>query len=92
MAKLLIFWSLLETGHAYLALAAILYILPGVYYYFRMVTAMWVREPGRRSPPIIALPQKWALAAMATVALFAGIFPEQFLQFAKYSMLLPLGR
>jgi len=53
---------------------------------------MWVREPGRRSPPIIALPQKWALAAMATVALFAGIFPEQFLQFAKYSMLLPLGR
>jgi NADH-quinone oxidoreductase subunit N len=92
MAKLLIFWSLLETGHAYLALAAILYILPGVYYYFRMVTAMWVREPGRRSPPIITFPQKWALAATATVALFAGIFPEQFLQFAKYSMLLPLGR
>ena len=44
VAKLLIFWSLLETGHPYLALTAALYILPAAYYYFRIVAAMWARQ------------------------------------------------
>ena len=38
------FWALIETGHTKLAVLAVLYILPAVYYYFRMVAAMWSRE------------------------------------------------
>ena len=92
VAKLLVLWSLIETGHPYLALTAALYILPAVYYYFRIVAAMWGREAGDLPQPFIAISQKWALTAMAAVTLIVGIFPEQVLQFAKYSILAPLGR
>jgi NADH-quinone oxidoreductase subunit N len=91
VAKLLIFWSLIETGHPYLALAAVLYILPAVYYYFRIVAAMWTTEANDPARMVVTAAQKWALTAMAFVTLVAGIFPEQFLQFAKYSVLGPFG-
>ncbi|HEY0702588.1 MAG TPA: NADH-quinone oxidoreductase subunit N [Candidatus Acidoferrales bacterium] len=92
VAKLLVLWSLVESGHPYLALAAALFILPSVYYYFRIVAAMWVREPGEEpATPLITVAQKFALAGMVAVTLAAGIFPEQFLHFARYSVLGPLG-
>jgi NADH-quinone oxidoreductase subunit N len=91
VAKLLILWSLVESGHPHLAFAAALCILPAAYYYFRMVAAMWVREPFEGATPIISAAQKFALAAMVAVTLAAGIFPEQFLHFARYSVLGPLG-
>jgi NADH-quinone oxidoreductase subunit N len=91
VAKLLIFWSLLGTGHPYLALAAVLYILPAVYYYFRIVAAMWTTEANDPARLLVTAAQKWALTAVAFVTLVVGIFPEQFLQFAKYSILGTLG-
>ena len=91
MANLLIFWSLIETGHAHLALLAALCILPAAYYYFRIVAAMWTRDAGEPEPLLLTAAQKFTLTAMAVVTLVAGIFPEQFLQFAKYSILPRLG-
>src|SRR5271155_2322882 len=90
-AKLLVFWALIETGHTYLAVLSVLYILPAVYYYFRMVAAMWVRESTDPVRPVISMAQKFALAAMVIITLAAGIFPEQFLRFATYSILTPFG-
>ncbi|MGA7622210.1 MAG: NADH-quinone oxidoreductase subunit N [Candidatus Acidiferrales bacterium] len=92
VAKLLIFWALIETKHTVLAVVAVLYILPAVYYYFRMVAAMWVRESSDTVTPVISWAQKFALAAMVIVTLAAGIFPEQFLRLATYSVLTPLGQ
>ena len=89
VAKLLVFWSLIETGHYILAIVSVVYILPAVYYYFRMVAAMWVRESRDPVRPTISWGQYVALAAMLIVTLAAGIFPEQFLQFAKYSIINP---
>src|ERR1700721_2165654 len=89
VAKLLIFWSLIETGHYILAIVSVAYILPAVYYYFRMVAAMWVRTSTDPVKPMISWAQKFALAAMVIVTLAAGIFPEQFLLFAKYSIITP---
>jgi NADH-quinone oxidoreductase subunit N len=89
VAKLLVFWSLIETGHYILAIVSVAYILPAVYYYFRMVAAMWVRESRDPVPPTISWGQYVALAAMLIVTLAAGIFPEQFLLFAKYSIINP---
>ena len=91
VAKLLVLWSLVESGHPHLAVAAALSILPAAYYYFRIVAAMWVREPFKEAAPVIPVAQKFALAAMLAVTLAAGIFPEQFLHFARYSVLGPLG-
>jgi NADH-quinone oxidoreductase subunit N len=90
-AKLLILWSLLDTGHPYLAVTAALYILPAVYYYFRIVGAMWTRGRGDVASLALTGGQKWALSAVACMTLVAGIFPEQFLRFAKYSILSSFG-
>ena len=92
VAKLLIFWALIETKHTLLAILAVLYILPAVYYYFRMVAAMWVRESSDPVMPVISWAQKFALAAMVIVTLAAGIFPEQFLRLATYSVLTTFGQ
>jgi NADH-quinone oxidoreductase subunit N len=92
VAKLLIFWALIETKHTLLAVLAVLYILPAVYYYFRMVAAMWVRESSDPVMPVISWAQKFALAAMVIVTLAAGIFPEQFLRLATYSVLTTFGQ
>ena len=91
VAKLLVFWSLIETGHYILAILAVVYILPAVYYYFRLIAAMWVRESTDLVVPIISWGQKFALAAMVIVTLAAGIFPEQFLLLAKYSIINPFA-
>ena len=55
IGKLLIFWALIETGHYTLAVLAVLYILPAVYYYFRMAAAMWSREPSETVRPRLHL-------------------------------------
>jgi NADH-quinone oxidoreductase subunit N len=92
VAKLLVFWALIETKHYVLAVVSVAYILPAVYYYFRLVAAMWVKESTDSVRPVISWGQKFALAAMVIVTLAAGLFPEQFLRFATYSILTPLGR
>jgi NADH-quinone oxidoreductase subunit N len=92
VGKLLIFWALIETHHYVLAVLSVLYILPAVYYYFRMVAAMWSKEPMDPVRPVITWAQKFALAAMVIVTLVAGIFPEKFLRLATYSILSPLSR
>jgi NADH:ubiquinone oxidoreductase subunit 2 (subunit N) len=56
-----------------------------------MVAAMWVRESTDPVRPVISIAQKFALAAMVIITLAAGIFPEQFLRFATYSILTPFG-
>ena len=92
VAKLLVFWALIQTQHYVLAVLGVAYILPAVYYYFRLVAAMWVREPVDTVRPGITVAQKFALAAMTVVTLAAGIFPNQFMRFAVYSIFTPLGR
>jgi NADH-quinone oxidoreductase subunit N len=92
VGKLLIFWALIETGHYTLAVLAVLYILPAVYYYFRIVAAMWSREATDRQRPIISVGQSVALAAMVLVTIVAGVYPEPFLRLATYSILAPFGR
>jgi NADH-quinone oxidoreductase subunit N len=92
VAKLLIFWALIETGHTKLAVLSVLYILPAVYYYFRIVAAMWSREPSDAVRPRISAGQAVALTAMVLVTLAAGVYPEPFLRLASYSVLAPFGR
>jgi len=92
IGKLLIFWALIETGHTTLAILAVLYILPAVYYYFKIAAAMFSREASDPVRPFITPGQAVALAAMLLVTLAAGIYPEPFLRFASYSLLTPFGR
>ena len=91
IAKFLVFWSLMEAGHPYLAALGVLCILPAVYSYLRIVAAMWSRDSSGAAPTEMTAAESSALAIMALVTVAAGIFPEQLLRFAKYSILTPLG-
>jgi NADH-quinone oxidoreductase subunit N len=94
VGKLFILWSLVETQHYLLAILGAIYIVPALYYYWRIVVAMWVTEPTDEARPVITPAQGLALAAAVVIVLVAGIFPDPFIRLAEYSysLFLPLGR
>lgn len=91
LGKYYIFLALIETKHYWLAVFAVLYIVPAVYYYFRMVMHAWMREATDRVPTKVSPAQAVALTVTVFVSLVAGIYPEPFVRLASYSLFLPFG-
>src|SRR5882762_5001905 len=85
MGKYFIFLSLIETHHPVLAVFAVLYIVPALYYYFRIVVHAWFRKPGEAPAPVMSNAQAIALGAALFVTLAAGLYPEPFTRFAQYA-------
>ena len=54
LGKYYIFLSLIQTGHYVLAVVAALYVAVAIYYYFRIVRSMFVREEEATTPPLAA--------------------------------------
>jgi NADH-quinone oxidoreductase subunit N len=89
VGKYYIFLGLIETGHYYLALFGALYIVPALYYYFRIVVHAWLREASGEARTRVTPGQSVALAVMCFVTVAAGIYPEPFIRLATYSLTLP---
>ena len=89
VGKYYILLSLIETQHYYLALLGALYIVPALYYYFRIVMHAWLRDPEKLGRATVTPGQSVALAVMCFVTLVAGIYPEPFIRMATYSLTLP---
>lgn len=89
VGKYYILLSLVQTQHYYLALFAALYIVPGLYYYFRIVAHAWLREPAGDARPRATASQSVALAVMCAVTIVAGVYPEPLIRMATYSLVLP---
>jgi NADH-quinone oxidoreductase subunit N len=85
MGKYFIFLSLIETKHPVLALFAVLYIVPALYYYFRIIVHAWLKQPGEGPHPIMTNAQAVALAVAVFVTLAAGLYPEPFTKLAHYA-------
>jgi NADH-quinone oxidoreductase subunit N len=92
VGKYFIFLALIQSQHYVLAVFAALYIVPALYYYFRVVVHAWLKDgaPEQRRTPI-SMAQTVALTVMCFVTLAAGIFPEPFVRVASYSLFLPFG-
>jgi NADH-quinone oxidoreductase subunit N len=74
-AKYYIFTAAFQSGHTSLVLIAILASLIGVYYYFRIIIAMYFKESTQEIIPIRANHSiLLILVAIATIAL--GLFPD----------------
>src|ERR1700720_3326756 len=86
VGKYFILQALIETGHNRLALFGALYIVPALYYYFRIVAHAYLYEPGSAPAPILTIGQKVAFVALSAVTVAAGIYPEPFIHFATYSL------
>ena len=85
MGKYFIFLSLIETHHPVLAVFAVLYIVPALYYYFRIVVHAWLKAPGEAPRPIMSNAQAVALGVAVFVTLAAGLYPEPFTRLAQYA-------
>ena len=85
MGKYFIFLSLIETHHPVLAVFAVLYIVPALYYYFRIVVHAWLKQPGEAPRPVMTSAQAFALTIAAFVTLAAGLYPEPFTRLAQYA-------
>ena len=85
MGKYFIFQALIETHHPILAVFAALYIVPALYYYFRVVVHAWMRSPGDAPAPHLTSAQAIALGATLFVTLAAGLYPEPFARLARYA-------
>src|SRR2546427_4249271 len=85
MGKYFIFLSLIETKHPVLAVFAVLYIVPALYYYFRIVVHAWLKAPGEAPRPAMSSAQAVALGVAVFVSLAAGLYPEPFTRLAHYA-------
>jgi NADH-quinone oxidoreductase subunit N len=85
MGKYFIFLSLIESHHPVLAVFAVLYIVPALYYYFRIVVHAWLKQPGEAPRPVMTNAQAVALGVTVFVSLVAGLYPEPFTKLAHYA-------
>jgi NADH-quinone oxidoreductase subunit N len=85
MGKYFIFLSLIESKHPVLAVFAVLYIVPALYYYFRIIVHAWLKQPGEVPQPVMTNAQAVALGVTVFVTLAAGLYPEPFTRLAHYA-------
>ncbi len=86
LGKYYIFLSLIESGHYWLATAAVLYALFGLYYYLKIANAMFMREPleAERLPVSLGMRAALGLSALATIVI--GVYPEPFIRTVNWSL------
>jgi NADH-quinone oxidoreductase subunit N len=87
LGKYYIFLSLIQTGHYGLAVVGVLYVAVAIYYYFKIVRSMFIREETERAPLSISFGLRLALGVTGVLTLGIGLYPEPFLKMAQTSLL-----
>jgi NADH-quinone oxidoreductase subunit N len=87
IAKYYIFLALLQTGHYVLAVIGVLYVAVAIYYYFRVIRAMFLEEPSSRNNLVPSLGLRLAMGAAGLGTIGIGLFAEPFLRLAGMSIL-----
>jgi NADH-quinone oxidoreductase subunit N len=87
LGKYYIFLSLIQTRHYTLAVIATLYVAVAIYYYFKIVRSMFIREPQEKAPLATSFGLRVALTLAGLATLAIGVYPEPFLRMAQTSLL-----
>lgn len=74
-AKYYVFSVALKNGYTWLVILAVVSSLISVYYYFRIISAMFVSEPTLEKPVMSGF-QKTAVITSMVLVLLLGLFPE----------------
>lgn len=83
IGKYFIFLSLIETGHYYLAVLAVGYAVVALYYYFRIVVAMFMKKAPDTVPLATGPGVRVALGVALAMTLLIGIYPQPFIVMAR---------
>ena len=87
LGKYYIFLSLIQTRHYTLAVVATLYVAVAIYYYFKIVRSMFIRESTEKAPLAASFGLRVAVAVSGVLTLAIGIYPEPFLRLAQTSLM-----
>ncbi len=83
IGKYFIFLSLIETGHYTLAVLAVGYAVVALYYYFRIVVAMFMKKVPDSVPLAMGMGVRVALGVSLVMTLVIGIYPQPFIAMAR---------
>jgi len=83
IGKYFIFLSLIQTGHYSLAVLAVVYAVVALYYYFRIVVAMFMKKVPDAVPLATGTGISVALGVTLSLTLIVGIYPEPFIVLAR---------
>jgi len=83
IGKYWIFLSLIQTRHYVLAVLAVGYSVVALYYYFRLVVAMFMKKTAETAPLAFSPGISVALGVTLGMTLLIGIYPEPFIVLAR---------
>jgi NADH-quinone oxidoreductase subunit N len=89
IGKFYLFGAAIQKGYVGLAIVGVLNSVLSVYYYFRVMIYMYMREPveGQPGPDPIPLPVQAILAISVFAVLWLGVYPSHVLNIAGFSAL-----
>jgi NADH-quinone oxidoreductase subunit N len=82
IAKYYLFAAIIETEHFTLAVIAALNVAIGLYYYMRVVVAMFIAEPGEATGISFSRGVASVLVITLALTILIGIYPEWFINWA----------
>jgi NADH-quinone oxidoreductase subunit N len=84
--KYFIFLSLIETGHYALASLAVVYVAVALYYYIKVVNAMFMLPAVDTVPVSLSPAMRLALFVTAVATVGIGLVPDPFIRAATWSL------
>jgi NADH-quinone oxidoreductase subunit N len=86
--KVYLFAAAVQAGYTWVAVIGVVTSAISLYYYFRIVVYMYLRDSTQATPaPLRAPALVGAIAFCAVATLVLGLYPEPFIQMAKASLL-----
>jgi NADH-quinone oxidoreductase subunit N len=84
--KYFIFLALIETGHYALASLAVIYVAVALYYYIKVVNAMFMRPAVDTVPVSLSPGMRAVLLVTALATIGIGLVPDPFIRAASWSL------
>jgi NADH-quinone oxidoreductase subunit N len=88
IGKYYLFAAAIETGHNYLAVVAVINAAISLYFYFRIVVSMFMRDATEKTGLVYAPGLTMTLAVAIVFTLLIGVYPDPFISLARHAVIL----
>ena len=88
IGKYYLFAAAIETGHNVLAVIAVLNAAISIYFYFRIVVSMFMRDATEKTGLTYAPGLTMTLAVAIVFTLLIGVYPDPFIAMARHAVIL----
>lgn len=75
--KFALFWAVLQSGYVVLAVLGILAVIASIYFYLKVVVALFMHQPGKSlGVPTQSIPDRVAGVLILIALIFLGVYPD----------------